>query len=136
MIVCCLLIFFSKSTSFQNSFRNTTRASNSLDPDQARYYVGPDLGPNCLQRLQQTTLVGKVLALKALLSILILHTLLSNFYSFTCRHVSLRAENSMDLLSEASCSGSRVFSKRHKYGFSRTRVNYAHAGGVFLYLVV
>ena len=25
--------------------------SNSLDPDQARHYVGPDLDPNCLQRL-------------------------------------------------------------------------------------
>ena len=25
--------------------------SNGLDPDQARRYVGPDLGPNCLQRL-------------------------------------------------------------------------------------
>ena len=25
--------------------------SNSLDPDQARRFVGPDLGPNCLQRL-------------------------------------------------------------------------------------
>ena len=25
--------------------------SNSLDPDQARQSVGPDLGPNCLQRL-------------------------------------------------------------------------------------
>ena len=25
--------------------------SNSLDPDQARPYVWPDLGPNCLQRL-------------------------------------------------------------------------------------
>ena len=24
--------------------------SNSLDPDQARLFVGPDLGPNCLQR--------------------------------------------------------------------------------------
>ena len=22
-----------------------------LDPDQARHFVGPDLGPNCLQRL-------------------------------------------------------------------------------------
>ena len=28
---------------------NTIRVSNSLDPDQARHYVGPDLGPNCLQ---------------------------------------------------------------------------------------
>ena len=25
--------------------------SNSLDPDQARRFVGPDLGPNCLQML-------------------------------------------------------------------------------------
>ena len=25
--------------------------SNSLDPDQAQHCVGPDLDPNCLQRL-------------------------------------------------------------------------------------
>ena len=25
--------------------------SNNLDPDQDRHYVGPDLDPNCLQRL-------------------------------------------------------------------------------------
>ena len=25
--------------------------SNSLDPDQARHFVGPDLDPNCLERL-------------------------------------------------------------------------------------
>ena len=30
---------------------NTIRVSNSLDPDQARRSVGPDLGTNCLQRL-------------------------------------------------------------------------------------
>ena len=30
---------------------NTIGLSNSLDPDQARQNVGPDLGPNCLQRL-------------------------------------------------------------------------------------
>ena len=24
---------------------------NSLDQDQARHFVGPDLGPNCLQKL-------------------------------------------------------------------------------------
>ena len=29
----------------------TIRVSNSLDPDQARHFVGPDLGSNCLQRL-------------------------------------------------------------------------------------
>ena len=27
------------------------RESNSLDPDQAQHFVGPDLGPNCLQSL-------------------------------------------------------------------------------------
>ena len=35
----------------KNSFRNTIRVSNSLDPDQARHFVGPDLVSNCLQRL-------------------------------------------------------------------------------------
>ena len=43
--------FFSKSTFSENSFRNTIRVSNSLDPGQARHFVGPDLGPNRLQKL-------------------------------------------------------------------------------------
>ena len=43
--------FFSKSTFFKKSFKNTIRVSNSLDPDQARHIVGPDLGPNCLRSL-------------------------------------------------------------------------------------
>ena len=30
--------------------------SNSLDPDQACHFVGPDLGTNCLQRLSEETL--------------------------------------------------------------------------------
>ena len=47
-VVCC---FFSKSTFSKNSFRNTITVSKSLDPDQARHFVGPDLGPNCLQRI-------------------------------------------------------------------------------------
>ena len=34
--------------------------SNSLDPDQARHFVWPDLGPNCLQKYQQMTMVGRV----------------------------------------------------------------------------
>ena len=42
---------FSKSTFSINSFRNTIRVSNILDPDQGQHFVGPDLGPNCLQRL-------------------------------------------------------------------------------------
>ena len=32
---------------------NTIRVSNSVDPDQDRHSVGPDLGPNCLQRLSR-----------------------------------------------------------------------------------
>ena len=66
--------------SLDAGFFNTIRLSNSLDPDQARHFVGPDLGPNCLQWLsadnkmsgwiwvqtvckgdQQTTKVGKEL---------------------------------------------------------------------------
>ena len=45
-----LLTFFSILTYSKNSFRNTVRVSNSLDPDQAQHSIGPDLGPNCLQR--------------------------------------------------------------------------------------
>ena len=50
-MVFCHLLIFSKSTFYKNSFRNTFRVSNSLDPDRARHFVGPDLGPDCLQRL-------------------------------------------------------------------------------------
>ena len=38
---------------------NTLRVSNSLDSDHAQHYVGPGLGPNCLQRLSA---VGKELS--------------------------------------------------------------------------
>ena len=40
-------IFFQNQV-FQN---NTVRVSDSLDPDQAQQFVGPDLVPNCLQKL-------------------------------------------------------------------------------------
>ena len=33
--------------------------SNSLDPDQTRHSAWPDLGHNCLQNYQQTTLRDK-----------------------------------------------------------------------------
>ena len=46
------MLYLSSADCFRNDyFRNTIRVSNSLDPDQARQFVGPDLGPNCLQRL-------------------------------------------------------------------------------------
>ena len=37
---------FSKN---KKSLPGKRSVSNSLDPDQARRYVGPDLDPNCLQ---------------------------------------------------------------------------------------
>ena len=43
--------FFQNQLSQKNSFTNTIRVSNGLDPDQDQQYVGPDPGPNCLQRL-------------------------------------------------------------------------------------
>ena len=43
--------FFLFKIVFQKIFRNSIRlrVSNSLDQDQARHFVWPDLGPNCLQ---------------------------------------------------------------------------------------
>ena len=41
---------FSSRNHFQKKlFRNAIRAPNSLDPDQVPYFVGPDLGSQCLQ---------------------------------------------------------------------------------------
>ena len=40
--------------------------ANSLDQDQARHFVGPDLDPNCLQRLSaddKSPLAGKLVFL-------------------------------------------------------------------------
>ena len=45
------VFFYFKINLSENSFRNATSVTNSFDPDQARRFVGPDLGPNCLQRL-------------------------------------------------------------------------------------
>ena len=44
----CRLLTFFKSNFSQ---KRCTGVSNSLDPDQDRHFVGPDLGSNCLQRL-------------------------------------------------------------------------------------
>ena len=45
-------IFFFKINYFKKKKnRNTIIVPNSLDPDQARHFVGPDLGPNCLPKL-------------------------------------------------------------------------------------
>ena len=49
--LCCRLLTFFKIFFVKNDFRNTIRVLSGLDPDQDRCFVGPDLGPNCLQRL-------------------------------------------------------------------------------------
>ena len=58
MFFCRLLIFF-KSSFSKNSYKNTIRVSNSLGPDQAQHFVGPDLGPNCLQFFFKITFFKK-----------------------------------------------------------------------------
>ena len=51
------MLLLSSADFFQNKFyhhfffRNTVRVSNDLDLDQDQHFVGPDLGPNCLQKL-------------------------------------------------------------------------------------
>ena len=47
------LFFFSRLTFLKNSVRNTIKVSNSLDPDQVQFFVGPDLGSNCLCKSYQ-----------------------------------------------------------------------------------
>ena len=50
MFFCFLLIFF-KINFLEKILSGIPSVSNSLDPDQPRHFVGPDLGPNCLQKL-------------------------------------------------------------------------------------
>ena len=45
-VVFCVLIFLSKTF-----FRNSFNASNSLDPDQVRRFLGPDVVLNSFQNL-------------------------------------------------------------------------------------
>ena len=45
--------FFSESTFLNKIFGYTFRVSNSLDSDQARHSVGPDLVPICLPKRYQ-----------------------------------------------------------------------------------
>ena len=55
-VVICWL--FSKLTFSKNSFRNTIRVSNGLDPDQDRHSVGPDQVQSVCKGYQQITIVA------------------------------------------------------------------------------
>ena len=45
------IIFFFIINFFKKNLSGIPSVSNSLDPDQARRFVGPDLGPNCHQQM-------------------------------------------------------------------------------------
>ena len=53
--------FFQNQLFQKNSFRNTISVSNGLVPDQARHFVRPNLGPNCLYRLTTDDLIPHIL---------------------------------------------------------------------------
>ena len=48
MLVLSCADFF-QNLLFNFSFENIIRVPNCLNPDHDRHFVGPDLGPNCLQ---------------------------------------------------------------------------------------
>ena len=75
-MIFCRLLIFSKLTFSKNSFSNTIRVLNSLDPDQAPHRVRPDLSPNCLQRIS-----AKAKELKHACSVCVSHYCLQ---SVTC----------------------------------------------------
>ena len=47
----CYLLIFSKSFFFENFFQEYHQSVKPFWSDQARHFVGPDLGLNCLQKL-------------------------------------------------------------------------------------
>ena len=53
MLLLMLLLMFSIINFIKKIFQKTIKVSNSLDPDQDQQNVGPDLSPNCLQRLSE-----------------------------------------------------------------------------------
>ena len=57
ILFCRLLIFISKLTFSKKIFQGYHQSVKQFDPNQAKHFVGPDLGSNCLQ----TALVGKEL---------------------------------------------------------------------------
>ena len=50
MIFCGLLKIF-KINLFKKFYQEYHQSSGSLDLDQVQHFVGPDLDPNCLQKL-------------------------------------------------------------------------------------
>ena len=55
----CSLLTFQNKLFSKNYFSSTIRVSNGLDPDKDRHFVGPYLGPTCLQRLSADNKSGR-----------------------------------------------------------------------------
>ena len=89
----CRLLIFSKSTFSKNSLKNNIRVSNSLDPDQAGHFVGPDLGSNCLHRLStDDTSRQRVKPFPAIQDKCLLSHLLKYFGSLYCKQFEPRSD--------------------------------------------
>ena len=65
MFFCRLLFFFQNQLFWKKTFRNIIRVSNCLDQDQARDFLGPDPGPNSLQRVSADDISRKRVKLHA-----------------------------------------------------------------------
>ena len=73
---------FKSKTFLKKYFRNTITVSNSLDPDQDRRSVGPDLGPNCLQKLSaDNTSRQRVKSTNSTVLVVHSHTVMMNVLS-------------------------------------------------------
>ena len=56
--------------------------SNNLDPDQARHFVRPDLGPNCLLKLSADEASRKIVKWNLTIADILLEHSLKNINSF------------------------------------------------------
>ena len=63
---------------------NTFRVLNSLDPDQARRIVGPDLGPNCLHRISLDDTSRQSIRLLKLEKFLLLYQIVHHYLYTKC----------------------------------------------------
>ena len=99
--------------------------SNNLNPDQARQYVGPDLGPNCLQkvsRCQKSSLAWKELHLSSLnVHLLSVHISYLN-YDKGNEH-NFKESNSVKIVLFPSEKGSTVKGKYRRLSLSRSRLS-------------
>ena len=68
--------------------------SNSLEPDQARHFVGPDLGLNCLQRLSADDTSMQIIGLQ--------DSGLQNIRDFGTYHITFPLNTLFDVTSGAA----------------------------------